>query len=43
MKQNMPAKRVKRGYKVWDANESGYICEFRIYTGKIGHLPDKEE
>lgn len=43
MKQYMPAKPVKRGYKVWvRADESGYICEFQIYTGKIGHLPEKD-
>lgn len=35
MKQYMPAKPVKRGYKCWiRADESGYVCEFQIYTGK---------
>jgi len=28
-------KPIKRGYNVWIcANESGYVCEFQIYTGK---------
>ncbi|XP_008189097.2 piggyBac transposable element-derived protein 4-like, partial [Acyrthosiphon pisum] len=35
IKQYMPMKPIKRGYKVWiRADESGYICEFQIYTGK---------
>lgn len=35
-KQYMPKKPIKRGYKVWiRANESGYISEFQIYTGKV--------
>lgn len=35
LKQYMPAKPVKRGFKSWmRADESGYICEFQIYTGK---------
>lgn len=35
LKQYMPLKPIKRGYKVWvRADESGYICEFQIYTGK---------
>lgn len=35
MKQYMPDKSVKRGYKCWTrADESGYVCEFQIYTGK---------
>lgn len=36
MKQYMPQKPVKRGYKVWvraDAN-TGYMYQFEIYTGK---------
>lgn len=36
LKQYMPLKPIKRGYKVWvRADESGYICEFQIYTGKV--------
>ncbi|XP_050532911.1 piggyBac transposable element-derived protein 3-like [Daktulosphaira vitifoliae] len=35
IKQYMPMKPIKRGYKVWiRADQSGYICEFQIYTGK---------
>lgn len=36
IKQYMPMKPIKRGYKVWvRADESGYICEFQVYTGKL--------
>jgi len=36
MKQYMPMKPIKRGYKIWErADDYGYICEFQIYTGKI--------
>lgn len=39
MKQYMPAKPTKRGYKVWvRADDSGY----QIYTGKIGDMPEKD-
>ncbi|CAH1957168.1 unnamed protein product [Acanthoscelides obtectus] len=36
IKQYMPMKPVKRGYKVWCLADSatGYICKFDIYTGK---------
>nr|CAI5851117.1 unnamed protein product [Callosobruchus analis] len=36
IKQFMPMKPVKRGYKVWCLADSqtGYICKFDIYTGK---------
>ncbi|XP_043470215.1 piggyBac transposable element-derived protein 4-like [Leptopilina heterotoma] len=35
MKQYMPAKPVKRGYKCWvRADETGYTCEFQVFTGK---------
>jgi hypothetical protein len=36
IKQYMPMKPVKRGYKVWVRSDSrtGYIYEFDIYTGK---------
>lgn len=36
MKQYMPLKPIKRGYKIWiraDAT-NGYCCEFQVYTGK---------
>nr|CAH7734315.1 unnamed protein product [Callosobruchus chinensis] len=43
MKQYMPAKPTKRGYKVWvRADDSGFVCEFQIYTGKVGDLPEKD-
>lgn len=32
----MPMKPIKRGYKIWvRANETGFISEFEIYTGKV--------
>ncbi|XP_051174282.1 piggyBac transposable element-derived protein 4-like [Leptopilina boulardi] len=35
MKQYMPLKPVKRGYKCWvRADSSAYVCEFQLYTGK---------
>lgn len=35
LKQYMPQKPIKRGYKVWvRADAYGYICKFQIYTGK---------
>ena len=41
MKQYMPMKPIKRGYKVWvRSDEYGYICEFQIYTGKIKNKTD---
>ncbi|XP_058810638.1 piggyBac transposable element-derived protein 4-like [Phymastichus coffea] len=42
MKQYMPAKPTKRGYKVWTrADESGFVCQFQIYTGKTDS-PEKQ-
>jgi hypothetical protein len=36
LRQYMPQKPIKRGYKIWvRANQSGYISEFQIYTGKV--------
>ena len=43
MKQFMPNKPVKRGFKVWvraDAT-NGYISEFYVYTGKEGNTVEK--
>lgn len=38
IKQYMPKKPIKRGYKVWVmADMSGYALKFQIYTGKIGN------
>ncbi|XP_053964120.1 piggyBac transposable element-derived protein 4-like [Anastrepha ludens] len=37
LKQYMPKKPIKRGYKVWiKCAESGYCLDFDIYTGKEG-------
>ena len=34
-KQYIPLKPIKRDYKVWvRADENGYVCQFKIYTGK---------
>lgn len=42
MKQYMPNKPVKRGYKVWVlADQSGYCYKFNIYTGKSKHKVEK--
>lgn len=38
LKQYMPKKPTKRGYKVWTKCAStGYCLDFEIYTGKIGN------
>lgn len=37
IKQYMPKKPIKRGYKVWSlADKNGYLWNFDIYTGKKG-------
>ena len=38
LKQYMPKKPVRRGFKVWVRADSlnGYICEFTVYVGKEG-------
>ena len=42
MKQYMPQKPIKRGYKVWVRSDMyGYVCEFQIYTGKIANVTEK--
>lgn len=42
LKQYIPNKPIKRGYKVWlRASASGYVDDFQIYTGKVGGLPEK--
>lgn len=42
LKQYMPNKPIKRGYKVWiRADKSGYACQFQIYVGKVGQLSEK--
>lgn len=36
LKQYMPKKPIKRGYKVWmRCDGSGYACKFEIYSGKM--------
>ena len=42
IKQYLPKKPIKRGYKVWvRAEKSGYVCEFQIYTGKVNDKSEK--
>ena len=38
MKQYLPMKPVKRGFKIWVRADShnGYVCEFECYTGRKG-------
>ncbi|XP_023312649.1 piggyBac transposable element-derived protein 3-like [Anoplophora glabripennis] len=43
LKQFMPLKPIKRGYKVWvRSDENGYVCQFQIYVGKINYQPEKD-
>ncbi|KAJ8958695.1 hypothetical protein NQ318_016422 [Aromia moschata] len=43
LKQFMPLKPIKRGYKVWiRADESGYACQFQIYSGKVESSTEKD-
>lgn len=43
LKQYMPKKPIKRGYKVWVlADKSGYCYKFQIYTGKTGDKTEKK-
>ncbi|XP_049945780.1 piggyBac transposable element-derived protein 2-like [Schistocerca serialis cubense] len=42
LKQHMPQKPIKHGYKVWImANETGYVSKFQLYTGKISQEVEK--
>ncbi|CAH2106616.1 unnamed protein product [Euphydryas editha] len=43
MKQYMPKKPIKRGYKCWARcdSKSGYLYQFQLYTGKIGNTTEK--
>lgn len=42
IKQYMPNKPTKRGYKVWTrADAFSYICQFEIYTGKTNNIVEK--
>ena len=42
MKQYMPKKPVKRGFKVWVRadSETGYVSEFNVYAGKVPGEPE---
>ena len=43
LKQYVPLKPVRRGFKIWVRADSinGYICDFNVYTGKEG-APEKD-
>lgn len=42
IKQYIPMKPIKRGYKVWvRADKFGFVCDFQIYTGKINGNKEK--
>ncbi|GBM01711.1 PiggyBac transposable element-derived protein 4 [Araneus ventricosus] len=42
LKQYMPKKPIKRGYKIWmRCDQSGFVCQFEIYTGKVDQLVEK--
>ena len=45
LKQYMPKKPIKRGFKVWVRAEAdiGYVSEFEVYTGKKDDGPKKKE
>ena len=42
MKQYMPKKPIKRGFKIWVRADSsnGYVCQFQCYTGKEGNTTE---
>ena len=43
LKQYVPSKPTKRGYKVWVRCDSrnGFTCCFQVYTGKVGDTTEK--
>lgn len=42
IRQYMPMKPIKRGYKVWvRSDETGFMSQFQIYTGKVSNLIEK--
>ena len=45
MKQYLPKKPIKRGFKVWVRAESstGYFSDFEVYTGKSTDAPSANE
>ena len=42
MKQYMPKKPIKRGFKIWVRADSsnGYVCQLQCYTGKEGNTTE---
>lgn len=43
IRQSMPNKPIKRGYKVWvRSDSSGFMCDFKIYTGKVDGNAEKQ-
>ncbi len=34
LKQYLPKKPIKRGFKMWDACKGVYFCDFEVYVGK---------
>lgn len=42
LKQYMPDKPIRRGYKVWvRADSRGYVCQFQVYEGKRNNITEK--
>lgn len=42
LRQYMPKKPIKRGYKIWmRCDQSGFVCQFEIYTGKVDQLVER--
>lgn len=42
LRQYMPMKPIKRGYKVWvRADQSGYVLQFQIYTGRVKDIRER--
>lgn len=43
LRQYMPLKPIKRGYKVWiRADQYGFVSQFQIYTGKVEDSVEKK-
>ena len=45
IKQYMPLKPIKRGFKVWVRGDSptGYFCEFDVYEGQADSTSDSSD
>ena len=45
MKQYLPMKPVKRGFKVWVRADAvtGYFCDFNVYTGRPSSADGEEQ